>query len=53
MLNPGINKDKWSKEEDEKLVQLILQSKKYKDWDLIAAALDNDRTAFQCFHRYP
>ncbi len=52
MLNPSINKQKWSKDEDAKLVELILQSKEFKDWDLIAAELDNDRTPFQCFHRY-
>jgi hypothetical protein len=52
MLHPSINKSKWTTVEDNKLRELTM-SKQPRDWDLIAAKLNTQRTAFQCFHRCP
>ena len=57
-LHPSVNREKWSKAEDEKMTKLILEPDKdglirpRKDWDLIAKRLGTNRTAFLCFHRY-
>lgn len=48
LLKPYISRDKWTKEEDEKLIEI---AKKYgeKNWQQIADELDINRNEIQCF----
>lgn len=51
MLKPHISRAKWTKDEDDKLVEIV---KKYKEtnWQQIAYELDTNRNELQCFVRY-
>ncbi|XP_066932814.1 uncharacterized protein [Clytia hemisphaerica] len=51
VLHPSINQNKFTKEEDSKLIKL---AKKYKNhrWEDIAKELDTNRTPVQCLQRF-
>ncbi|XP_076655693.1 proximal sequence element A Pbp95 isoform X2 [Halictus rubicundus] len=50
-LHPRINKNSWTKLEDVKLKE-ITKRYKFQNWDRIAAQLNTNRSAYQCFIRY-
>ncbi|XP_043264880.1 snRNA-activating protein complex subunit 4 homolog [Colletes gigas] len=50
-LHPKINKNCWTKPEDNKLKEIV-KNYKYQNWDGIAKELNTNRTAYQCFIRY-
>jgi hypothetical protein len=50
-LSPLINREMWSKEEDERLLQLA-QQYGATQWELIAQQLGTRRTPAQCFTRF-
>lgn len=51
MLKPHISREKWTKSEDDKLIEIV---KKYgeKNWQQIAVELDTNRNELQCFVHY-
>ena len=57
-LHPKVNNDKWTKAEDQMLLDLVKGPdedglcRSHKDWDRIAIRLGTNRNAFLCFHRY-
>ncbi|XP_076672332.1 proximal sequence element A Pbp95 [Andrena cerasifolii] len=50
-LFPDINKNCWTRPEDNKLKD-IARKLKFQNWDKIAERLNTNRTAYQCFIRY-
>ncbi|KXN69536.1 hypothetical protein CONCODRAFT_18259 [Conidiobolus coronatus NRRL 28638] len=47
-VHPLINREDWTREEEERLVELVKEFK-YLHWDQIALKLNTNRTAVQCF----
>ena len=58
LLHPMINRNSWTKAEDEKLLQIVNSPdedglcRTRKNWDGIANFLGTGRNAFLCFNRY-
>ena len=50
-LNPTINRDTWSKEEDATLAMLVGDLGEHR-WTAVARLLNSDRTPVQCRHRW-
>ncbi|XP_052790341.1 uncharacterized protein LOC128224515 isoform X1 [Mya arenaria] len=51
VLQPGINKEKWSEDEDKKLEELV-EKHNMRDWKAIAEELGTNRTPYQCLQHY-
>lgn len=49
-LDPKISKDQWTKEEEEKLIKLIIENKG-KGWTIVASGMGN-RSDVQCRYHY-
>lgn len=50
-LRPSINKEQWSKDEDDGLVKLATKYKR-QNWEKISEELGTNRSPFQVFQRY-
>ncbi|XP_064616800.1 uncharacterized protein LOC135480805 [Liolophura sinensis] len=51
VLTPAINRSKWLKEENDKLLKLVNKYNK-RNWPKIAQELGTNRTPFQCLQHY-
>jgi len=51
MLKPHISRNKWSKDENDKLIQVVTKYGE-KNWHQIAIELDTNRNELQCFVHY-
>ncbi|KAL4219616.1 Myblike DNAbinding domain-containing protein [Mactra antiquata] len=51
VLHPGINRDKWTPEEDEHLKELV-KTHQMRNWQQIAAELGTNRTPYQCLQHF-
>ncbi|KDR18290.1 snRNA-activating protein complex subunit 4 [Zootermopsis nevadensis] len=50
-LHPMIRKSKWTKDEDDKLKELVVKYEN-QNWDAIAQELGTQRSAYQCMFQY-
>jgi hypothetical protein len=50
-LHPMIRKSKWTKDEDDKLKELVIKYEN-QNWDAIAQELGTQRSAYQCMFQY-